>query len=216
MSRPEIGQVIEPRLTLAERTLLAELEGRVERGLASFIDVGNALLKIRELGLYRETHPTFKAYCTERLGHSDSRARQLIAAAKTVTDVTAAGLPAPRTEGEARRLARSLRGAWTLEQHPLVKGRLPDIEGAEFVAFAKSIERHGLVRPIVLHEGMILDGWQRYRACRQVGRGPTFTECTSADPFAFWFSCNLMRKSLTRAERSRVEHDLEQLTRKED
>lgn len=37
---------------------------------------------------------------------SDSRARQLIGAAQTVTNVTVAGLPAPSNEGQARELAR--------------------------------------------------------------------------------------------------------------
>jgi len=51
----------------------------------------------------------FEGYCRERFGFSDSRGRQLIAAAKTVTAVTELGLPAPKTEREARELARQLR-----------------------------------------------------------------------------------------------------------
>lgn len=46
------------------------------------------------------------AAARERWGFSDSRARQLIGAAQTVTNVTAAGLPAPANEGQARELAR--------------------------------------------------------------------------------------------------------------
>jgi hypothetical protein len=96
-------------LVPAEKARLAELEAVVDRGLQTFYEVGNALLEIRERKLYRETNSTFQAYCQERFGFSDSRGRQLIAAAKTVTTVTAQGLPAPKTEREARELARQLR-----------------------------------------------------------------------------------------------------------
>ncbi|HYY23121.1 MAG TPA: site-specific DNA-methyltransferase, partial [Thermoleophilaceae bacterium] len=47
---------------------------------------------------------TFAHYCQERWGFSDSRARQLTAAAETVTTVTNDGLPAPRSERVAREL----------------------------------------------------------------------------------------------------------------
>jgi hypothetical protein len=96
-------------LVPSEQLRLAELEAVVERGLQTFFDVGTALLEIREARLYRQTHQTFEAYCRERFGFSDSRGRQLIAASKTVTAVTERGLPAPKTERDARELARQLR-----------------------------------------------------------------------------------------------------------
>lgn len=96
-------------LVASEKARLADLEQVVERGLQTFHEVGSALLEIREQRLYRHTHSTFETYCNERFGFSDSRGRQLIAAAKTVTAVTERGLPAPKTEREARELARQLR-----------------------------------------------------------------------------------------------------------
>jgi len=94
---------------LVDQARLAELEAVVDRGLQTFYEVGSALLEIREQRLYRQSHKTFEWYCRERFGFSDSRGRQLIAAARTVTAVTEQGLPAPRTEREARELARQLR-----------------------------------------------------------------------------------------------------------
>jgi hypothetical protein len=110
-------------LTVPEQRRLSDLETVIERGLATFIDVGQALLAIREGRLYRATHETFASYCLERWGFSDSRGRQLIAAVKTVTAVTAAGLPAPATEREARELARLLRTetAWRHAHAELVE-----------------------------------------------------------------------------------------------
>jgi hypothetical protein len=93
----------------AERRRLADLEQAVERGLQTFHEVGSALLEIRDERLYRETHKTFEDYCRERFGFSGSRGRQLIAATRTVTAVTERGLPAPKSEREARELARQLR-----------------------------------------------------------------------------------------------------------
>lgn len=93
-------------LTAEEEADLAQLEAVIERGMHTFIEVGAALYGIRDQELYRKDFDTFEAYCRERWGFSDSRARQLIGAAKTVTNVTVAGLPAPANEGQARELNR--------------------------------------------------------------------------------------------------------------
>lgn len=93
-------------LTVAEATALAENERVIERGIQTFTEVGNALLRIRDGRLYRAEFSTFEDYCRERWGFSDSRARQLIGAAQTVTTVTVDGLPAPTSERQARELAR--------------------------------------------------------------------------------------------------------------
>lgn len=93
-------------LTAEEEADLAQLEAVIERGMHTFIEVGAALYAIRDQDLYRKDFETFEAYCRDRWGFSDSRARQLIGAAKTVTNVTAAGLPAPANEGQARELGR--------------------------------------------------------------------------------------------------------------
>jgi hypothetical protein len=105
----EARSQLAPQLTLSEGSRLAELEAVVEGGLQTFIDVGQALQEIRDGRLYRATHATFAEYCRERFGFSDSRGRQLIAAAKTVTAVTLSGLEAPKNEREARDTARRMR-----------------------------------------------------------------------------------------------------------
>ena len=45
----------------------------------------------------------------------------------------------------------------------------PLMEGDEFDGLVESIAKHGLLEPIVLYEGKILDGRNRYRAAREVG-----------------------------------------------
>ena len=53
-------------LGATERERLAELEPIIERGMASFVEVGTALLGISDQRLYRETHATFKAYVGDK------------------------------------------------------------------------------------------------------------------------------------------------------
>lgn len=93
-------------LITSEQTTLAKHEAVIERGLHTFIEVGNALHAIREDRLYRTSHDTFEEYCQVRWGFNRHRASQLITAAEVVTNVTTAGLPAPSNEGQARELAR--------------------------------------------------------------------------------------------------------------
>ena len=97
------------QLLTVERDRLAELEQTIERGLQTFVEVGAALAEIRDSWLYRATHRTFEDYCRDRWGFVASRARQLIAAAETVTAVTVDGLPAPANEAQARELVPLLR-----------------------------------------------------------------------------------------------------------
>lgn len=71
-------------LTITEQNKLAECEAVIERGLKTFIDVGNALLEIRDSRLYRGEFGTFDDYCRDRWGFSKPRATQLIQAAQVI------------------------------------------------------------------------------------------------------------------------------------
>lgn len=206
------GQEIERReaLTVPEKTWLGELEAVVDRGLQTFFEVGEALMKIRAARLHRETHATFKAYVEERFDFSDARARQLIAAAKTVTTVTLGGGEAPKTEREARFLAGALRGQ--LQQHPLVCGLLRPIPaGLEWEGFRESVERFGLIVPILLYDGKVLDGWMRYLACLETRAIPKFRDSGARDnaqALERWLSENVYRKHYTVGERACIAVEL--------
>ncbi len=66
---------------------LARLEGIIERGFSTFVEVGSALLNIRDNRLYRGTHPRFEEYCQERWGWTRSYANRCIAAASAVSNL---------------------------------------------------------------------------------------------------------------------------------
>lgn len=83
---------------------LAELEAIIERGLSTFVEVGQALLEIRDSRIYRESHLTFQAYCEQRWGFSRFRAYRLMEAA-TITAVLPIG-HTPANEAQARELTR--------------------------------------------------------------------------------------------------------------
>jgi hypothetical protein len=94
------------------RQALAECEATIERGLATFREVGAALLRIRDERLYRNSHTTFEEYVRERWGFSKPYAHRQIQAAEI------AGVVPVGTERQARELApvkgdpEQVREAW--------------------------------------------------------------------------------------------------------
>src|ERR1022692_1091232 len=94
------------QLTAIEATAFDDLERVIEKGLATFVEVGTALSRIRDGKLYREGFATFEDYCRERWGLSRSYAYQQIDAAKIADSLsTIADTPAPASESVARELA---------------------------------------------------------------------------------------------------------------
>jgi len=94
------------QLTLdAPPARLAELEAVVERGLTTFVEVGRALMEIRDSRLYRASHATFEMYCAERWHFTASRGRQLISAAEVAGVLETATRVTLPTERHARELA---------------------------------------------------------------------------------------------------------------
>jgi hypothetical protein len=97
-------------LSAGEQLDLTALETVVREGLATFIEVGQALAEIRDRRLYRASHATFEEYCHERWLLSRTRVYQLIDAAN-VGEVmsTMVDTQPPANERQARELATVLR-----------------------------------------------------------------------------------------------------------
>jgi len=83
-------------------TELRECEQVIERGLATFVEVGQALLRIRDGNLYRKSHGTFEDYCRERWGMDESYAYRQMQAAEIVKALPNGRVP---SEAVARELA---------------------------------------------------------------------------------------------------------------
>jgi hypothetical protein len=89
-----------------------------------------------------------------------------------------------------------------LQRHPLSeKFSLPTTE-EERLALATDIEAHGQHQEIILFEGMVLDGWERYMACLQKGITPKFKEYTGSDPASVAFGANAIRRRLSAVQKA--------------
>ena len=83
---------------------------------------------------------------------------------------------------------------------------LPLLEGSEFESLVRDIRTHGLCEPIILLEDTILDGRNRYRACKAAGIQPRFERWVPRHegdtPLAFALSRNLERRHLNESQRA--------------
>lgn len=89
-----------------------------------------------------------------------------------------------------------------LKQHPL-SAAFPAMSADDFSALVEDIKTNGQREPIMVLDGMVLDGWHRYSACEQLGiKAQTFTFPADKDPVAFVKSHNLHRRHLTASQRA--------------
>ncbi len=89
-----------------------------------------------------------------------------------------------------------------LKIHPFAD-TYPPMSEAELEALTEDIKARGLQRTIVLYEGQILDGRNRYLACERAGVEPSFVDYEGDDPLGQVNSLNLNR-DLTGAQRAIV------------
>jgi hypothetical protein len=89
----------------------------------------------------------------------------------------------------------------TIPFHPIAN-LFPLMEGEEFDALVADIKNNGQREPIILYEGKILDGRNRYRACLAAGVGLKLSKHEDdspyiGDPVAYVISKNVHRRHLT-------------------
>jgi hypothetical protein len=90
-------------LSTTEAQELKRHEAVIEAGLQTFVEVGSALLAIRDKRLYRAEHSNFEAYCRNRWGFSRIHAHRLIGAAGVVGNLLPMG-NTPTSERQSRPL----------------------------------------------------------------------------------------------------------------
>jgi len=80
---------------------------------------------------------------------------------------------------------------------------LPPMEEADYRELVEDIRAHGLIEPIWLHDGQIIDGRHRYWACREAGREPSFRTWKAGGSLVeFVVSLNLHRRHLNSAQKA--------------
>jgi len=82
----------------------------------------------------------------------------------------------------------------------------------ELGELADDIMQNGLRQPIVLYQGQILDGRNRYQACELAGIESDCTEYEGDDPLGYVLSLNLHRRHLTASQRAALAAEIANMT----
>ena len=91
----------------------------------------------------------------------------------------------------------------SFQLHPLCT-LFPRMSGVDFAALVADIRANGLIDPITLHDGMILDGGNRIRACHEAGIEPHFREFEGGSIVAYVLSMNLRRRHMTPGQQAAI------------
>src|ERR1700676_387730 len=89
----------------------------------------------------------------------------------------------------------------TMKPHPIAEP-FPLMDADELRKLADNIKANGLREPIITFEEKILDGNNRFEACKIAGVEPQFEEYEGDDPVAYVISHNLTRRHLSVAIRA--------------
>lgn len=88
------------------------------------------------------------------------------------------------------------------QQHPL-SAAWPAMSESDFQVLKDSITNIGVQMPIVIFEGQVIDGWNRYRAASALGMDcPTTPFDESIDPVDFVKAMNDARRHITGSQRA--------------
>ena len=88
----------------------------------------------------------------------------------------------------------------TYEQHPL-SAAFPPMLDAEYVLLKNDIEVNGVLNHVTMYDGMVLDGWHRYRAATELGQDcPTVELPEHVEPRDFVIAQNRHRRHITQAQ----------------
>jgi hypothetical protein len=87
--------------------------------------------------------------------------------------------------------------------HPIA-AMFPRLPEQELNDLAASIKEIGLKEPIVLWNGMIVDGINRDAACKIAGVKPSYQELNGTDPVKYIFGKNATRRHMTKGQLAMV------------
>ena len=92
-------------------------------------------------------------------------------------------------------------------------GLVPSLSKEEFESLKQSIEEDKLTYAIIVNQhGVILDGYQRFKACQELEKKPNFQVKSFEDPLLeqkFRIKTNMNRRHLTPFQRIELQYKLE-------
>jgi len=80
----------------------------------------------------------------------------------------------------------------------------PAMSADEFQRLVDDIKTNGLIEPITIFEGAILDGVHREKACKKAKVEPRYEEWTDTNPLKWVMSKNLIRRHLEEGQRTLI------------
>ena len=88
----------------------------------------------------------------------------------------------------------------------------PDMDGDAFARLVRNIREEGLVEPIAVWRGQVVDGRHRYRACLEAGVEPRFEHLPDdTDPMPFVTARNILRRHLSASQLAVITYRLTEL-----
>lgn len=78
----------------------------------------------------------------------------------------------------------------------------PMLDEEELATLTADIKANGLVHPLIVKDGLLIDGRNRREACRRAGIEPTTVELNGQDPALYILSANINRRHLTKGQRA--------------
>jgi ParB-like chromosome segregation protein Spo0J len=90
-----------------------------------------------------------------------------------------------------------------MELHPL-STLFPRMTGYDFDCLTLDIKENGLREPIITYQGMILDGGNRFEACKSANITPVFKEFSGDNIVTFVLSANLHRRHLSPGQQAAI------------
>ena len=92
-------------------------------------------------------------------------------------------------------------------QHPL-SAAFPSMEDDAFKALVEDIRQHGQRDIATLYEGMVVDGWHRYKACEELDIPCRFEKYDGDDALSFVKSKNQHRRHYNKSQNAIIEVSL--------
>ncbi len=98
-------------------------------------------------------------------------------------------------------MSETTQASTKLKRHPLsaVWGGMPPEQFAELV---DDVREHGLLYPVVVLDGQVLDGWHRYRAALEAGVECPTRKFVDGDAAGYVIRNNALRRNLTASQRA--------------
>ena len=85
----------------------------------------------------------------------------------------------------------------------------PLLAGKEFAALVADIKEHGQLDPILILDGVILDGRNRWRACKEAQVEPKIKDWNGGNPWDFVWSKNAERRHLEPGQKAAIRYKVE-------